>query len=112
LHSFWKQSLRQDSGHRIAHRQLLGFQNHVRLATKLSGSATRLYWQTLIRIGFQQTIDEYLSSQDGININDKTLFFGLIEPPSANLKYQVQVTIELNTGEIYSRESTTVEFIN
>ena len=66
----------------------------------------------LVRIGFDQTIEEFLAFQDTINIQQNALIFGLIEPPTANPKYRVRVTVELNTGEIYSRESNTVEFSN
>jgi hypothetical protein len=66
----------------------------------------------LIRIGYNQTINEFLALQDSNNIDQDALFFGLIEQPTADSKYQVQVTVELNTGEIYSSESNTVEFSN
>ncbi|RDV15428.1 hypothetical protein DXT99_10270 [Pontibacter diazotrophicus] len=64
----------------------------------------------IMTVGFNESIRDFITSRDTVEIETQSMNFKLNEPPSLNSKFKVKVIIELSTGEIYSKESTTVEF--
>ncbi|HBF19468.1 MAG: hypothetical protein CMI36_12015 [Owenweeksia sp.] len=68
--------------------------------------------ELLTLAGYDLSIDTFLKSRDTISNNTRDLHFKLSEAPSLNPKFKVKAFIELSTGENYSKESNTVEFLD
>ncbi|MCC5915980.1 MAG: DUF5034 domain-containing protein [Cryomorphaceae bacterium] len=66
----------------------------------------------VMRVGYNETIEDYINARDTSNVENTVFSFFLTQPPTIDPKFQVKVIVELNSGEIYSKESTTVIFKN